>query len=266
MPYSASASPRRSFKRAARLDLLLVELASVISVAQPVGDAGRGARAHRPAARDGRGSAAARAPARVARDPPAGIRASARTATAPIPAAGPRLPRRSRLPTRWRHAGCRDPARVGPASRPCRPPSRCPAQPSASVANSSAWRPRSSSRPPRAVPCSSANSRIVSSIPKRGSPPIPSDCRTRLFSTSDPSASSTSPATSLPQTCSMASSPRAADEDRQAREQRPLRLVEHVVAPGDRAAQRLLPFGKVAGAAGEQPEAVLEPAQHRLRA
>ena len=62
----------------------------------------------------------------------------------------------------------------------------------------------------------------------------------------------------------MASSPRAADEDREACEQRLLRLVEHVVAPGDRAAQRLLPFGKVAGAAGEQSKAVLEPAQHRF--
>ena len=113
--------------------------------------------------------------------------------------------------------------------------------------------------------CSSANSRIVSSIPNRGSPPIPSDCRTRLFSTSDPSVSSTSPSTSPRAHLLDCLEPRAAHEHRQAGEQRPLRLFEHVVAPRDRAAQGLLALGEVAGAAGEQSETVLEPAEHRLR-
>ena len=48
------------------------------------------------------------------------------------------------------------------------------------------------------------------------------------------------PSSSPPQTASTASSVAAAGEDRQAREQPPLRLVEQVVAPGDRVAQRLL--------------------------
>ena len=37
------------------------------------------------------------------------------------------------------------------------------------------------------------------------------------------------------------------------------------MAPGDRAAQGLLALWKIAGAARQQPEAVLEPAEHRLR-
>ena len=56
-----------------------------------------------------------------------------------------------------------------------------------------------------------------------------------------------------------------AHEDRQAREHGAIGGVEHVVAPGDRPAQGLLPGGEVAAAALEQPEPPLEARQHRLR-
>ena len=58
----------------------------------------------------------------------------------------------------------------------------------------------------------------------------------------------------------------AADEDRQPAKSDRSGVVEQVVAPGDGAAQRLLPLREVPGAAGQQGEASLEPGQHRLRA
>ena len=55
-------------------------------------------------------------------------------------------------------------------------------------------------------------------------------------------------------------------EDRQPGEERPLRLGQQGVAPLHRRAQRLLPREGVAPAAGQQPEAVLQPGQQLLRA
>ncbi len=42
-------------------------------------------------------------------------------------------------------------------------------------------------------------------------------------------------------------------------------MVEQVVAPGDRSAQRALPIGAIARPAGEEVEALLQARQHRLR-
>ena len=54
-----------------------------------------------------------------------------------------------------------------------------------------------------------------------------------------------------------------ADEDRDPAEQPLLRFVEQVVAPGDRAPQRLLAFGQIARAAGQDLQPALESSQHR---
>ena len=59
--------------------------------------------------------------------------------------------------------------------------------------------------------------------------------------------------------------PEAADEDGQAPEQRLLPLEQQVVAPGDRVAQRPLALVGVLGAAGQQGQPLVEPAQERLR-
>ena len=120
---------------------------------------------------------------------------------------------------------------------------------------------RSSSR-------SRANSRIVSSIVKRGSPSGSSSCRSRLWSTRRSSPSRTS---------RIAVPIRLADRlGRLERRSRPtktasarnsalLGCVEQVVAPGDRVAQRLLPRRQVARAAGQQRQALLQARQQRLR-
>jgi len=47
---------------------------------------------------------------------------------------------------------------------------------------------------------------------------------------------------------------RAAEEDREAPEERALGRVEEVVAPSDRPAKRPLPIGAVAGSAGQEAE------------
>ena len=56
-----------------------------------------------------------------------------------------------------------------------------------------------------------------------------------------------------------------AGEDAEAGEERLLGRLEQVVAPLDRVPQRALALGQVAGAAGQQVEPLLEPAQDRLR-
>ena len=56
----------------------------------------------------------------------------------------------------------------------------------------------------------------------------------------------------------------AAAEAGQALEQVPARLVEQVVAPGDRAAQGALPLGHVARPGGEQLELALQPGEDRV--
>ena len=88
---------------------------------------------------------------------------------------------------------------------------------------------------PAAPSCSAANSRMVSSIQKRG-PARSSRRRSRLLSSSDCSTSASAPAT-----CSASRKLQAADEHAHPPKQRLLVGVEQVVAPGDRRAQRLLP-------------------------
>jgi hypothetical protein len=97
-------------------------------------------------------------------------------------------------------------------------------------------------------------SRIVSSIPKRS----PSRW-TRLWATSEASVSS-----SAPQTSSAASSVKPPAKTPSRAEELFLAVVEEVVAPGERVAQRLLPRGKVACAAGQKLQALAEPLQHRF--
>ena len=110
-----------------------------------------------------------------------------------------------------------------------------------------------SSSSPRSRRRSSANSRTVSSIAKRGvvrAGRRPSR-RTRLWSTSAPSRSSTS--TGSPPGDRLRGLQReAADEDGQAPEERLLLRGEQVVAPGDRVAQGALAGRGVARPAGQQ--------------
>src|SRR2546426_509850 len=56
----------------------------------------------------------------------------------------------------------------------------------------------------------------------------------------------------------------ATREDREAREQPALALVEELEAPRERVSQRLVPRGPIAGATREKPEAIADPFQHRL--
>ena len=58
--------------------------------------------------------------------------------------------------------------------------------------------------------------------------------------------------------------PCTADEHREAGEELAVVLLQHVVAPRDRAAQGLLPSWKVACARRQQPEPIAQPAEHRL--
>ena len=120
----------------------------------------------------------------------------------------------------------------------------------------------------RASSCSAAYSRIVSSSRKRGSPSAVSSTLIRLWSTSAISPSRMSPPISDdgPQIASADVEVAAAGEDRQSIEQPPAALVEQVVAPGDRAAQRLLARGQVARAGGQDVELVLEADEDRVRA
>ena len=118
----------------------------------------------------------------------------------------------------------------------------------------------------RASSRSAANSRIVSSSRKRGSPSATSSTLSRLWSTSAISPSRMSP----PELGRRAADRlgglevAAAGEDRQPIEQPPAAVVEQVVAPGDRAAQRLLAGRQVARAGGQDVELLLEPGEDRL--
>src|SRR5207249_8368182 len=58
---------------------------------------------------------------------------------------------------------------------------------------------------------------------------------------------------------------KAAWEDREPMEGSLQRLLQEGVAPTDRRAERLLPFGRIARAAGQQREAVSEPLQQQRR-
>ena len=57
----------------------------------------------------------------------------------------------------------------------------------------------------------------------------------------------------------------AADKDRQSAEEALFGLTEQVVAPRNRAAQRLLSSGQIPGAAGEDLQPAFHPAEHRRR-
>src|SRR5918999_970286 len=118
----------------------------------------------------------------------------------------------------------------------------------------SACRRRTSPCSPDEASRSVANSWIVSSIRNRTSPSPVSCCRTRLLSTNDAIPSMTLIVSPGPQTST---------EGRQAREE-PLFLgLEQIMAPLDRASERALPLGEVAGAAGEEWEPALEPLEQR---
>ena len=89
--------------------------------------------------------------------------------------------------------------------------------------------------------------------------------RTRLLATSDsrPSRLSTSPSSRSAHGVGGFQRP-AADEDGEAAEEAALGLVQQVVAPGDRVAQRLLTGRQVACAAGQEGKSSLQPADDRL--
>ena len=86
-----------------------------------------------------------------------------------------------------------------------------------------------------------------------------------LLFTSDsmPSMMSTPRSCFVSATASAASNVHPPTKTESAAEQPLLRFVEQVVAPGDRAAQRLLAFGQIARAAGEDLQAALQSSQHR---
>ena len=138
---------------------------------------------------------------------------------------------------------------------------------SARATNQSRWRRSIVVAPRRArASCSAANSRIVSSSRKRGSPSA-SSIRTRLWS------ASADQAVERRRRPSSAAGPQhglgrlevaAADEHRQAVEEPALAVVEQVVAPGDRAAQRLLARRQVARPGGQDVELMLEPVEDRV--
>ena len=111
---------------------------------------------------------------------------------------------------------------------------------------------------PTASSRSSAYSRIVSSGRERGSPPGRSSWRSRLFAISDSSTSS-----SASQTASAASSVQPPAKTARRANSCLLRSREQVVAPVDRAAERLLARRQVARPARQQLQAVLEPGEHR---
>src|SRR5215208_1749890 len=113
---------------------------------------------------------------------------------------------------------------------------------------------------------SSANSRMVSSITRRGSAPGSSSWRNRLLSNSEETPSSVSMGRS-PRGSHTASMPSRVlpPEKTQPRKEHLLSLVEHLVAPRDRVPQGPLPLWQVSGPAGQQLEAVAQTREHRLR-
>ncbi len=112
---------------------------------------------------------------------------------------------------------------------------------------------------------SPANSRMVSSIWNRSSPP--STTRRRLWSASSPMPSTTSRSSSSagPHTASAAVEIDAAPEHREPVEQTAVALVEDVVAPRDRAAERLLALREVPRAAAQGSQLVRQAGEDRIR-
>ena len=167
----------------------------------------------------------------------------------------------ARAPTRGQRARCRSPGRRGRSSRRARS-RRSPACPRGRRARSgaSACSRRSASSSPDASSRSRANSRIVSSIQKRSSPsrvgPAPDEAlveerRERVeVGVADRLG---------------VRERAAAAEDREPGEEPLLVVVEQVVAPGDRGAQRGMALVGVT-AALEQVESLPDPLQQLLRA
>ena len=205
---------------------------------------------------------------RVAGGPPRSGRASARSARASRRSPG-RSPGPARRPPRPAPTGsCRAPARAARASAAGRDPDSCGAAASASSRNAWACRRRISSTSPRASSCSRANAWIVSGIVNRISPSDlgPAD-QALVGEVADAVEDVPPPSSSAgPHTCSAVSRSQPPDEAGQPVEQVAARLVEEVVAPGDRPAQRALALGDVAGARREQLELALEPGSGSHRA
>ena len=137
---------------------------------------------------------------------------------------------------------------------------------SASARNAAVWRRSISSRSPLAASCSAANSRIVSSMPEAGLAvdllrPDEALVGEGHQPVEDLDADLRRP---VRRRASARLELAAADEHGEPREQPPLALVEQVVAPGDRAAQRLLALRQVARAGRQDAELVLEPLEDRL--
>ena len=138
---------------------------------------------------------------------------------------------------------------------------------SASSTNAAACAARSAGQRPRSSACSTANSRIVSSIPKRGSPPIPSPWRTRLFSTSEASPSSRS-ASRRPSPQTALDRPRAWSRRRRPTDPRTAVARAPRAGRSSRRWRRAASAGAPAGRArrrSARPRRSLEAAEHRLR-
>ena len=194
-----------------------------------------------------------RARARASRVPPGDGCGRARTRPATRPAAAP-LPRRRSAPARrGPPAGCRGRPRSGPATpgTPTRrgSPNSVPPGPRTRPRGRGGWPP-----PRRWPPVAPARTRGPSpasrtgGIParsRRGPPSAARSATTRLWSTSDPTPSSTDPAPSPHDRLGRLQG-EAADEDGQPAEERLLLGREQVVAPGDGVAHRPQPGGQVA--------------------
>ena len=150
-------------------------------------------------------------------------------------------------------------ALVGAVERPV-------AAASASSTNQAVCRSRIGRRVGRAPSSiSAANSRIVSSISKRGGSASIGPDQALVGERDQPVEDIADPlGRRVPRTASAASSSKPpAKTDSRSRSRRS-RLVEDVVAPGDRAAEGLLAGRQVARAGGEEVELVLEPGQDRV--
>ena len=194
-------------------------------------------------------------------------RASARTATwrtrARSPPAGPAGRPRGRG-----SCGChRGRARAGRARAAGRHPTSSVAARSASAMNQSRCLARIVSRSPRASSCSPAYSRI--DFEER-------EARLAVGTLVDPDEALVGERHEAVDHVDAQLGGRAGDrlsrldvcppgEHRRPVEEPPAAVIEQVVAPGDGAAQGLLPLGQVPSARGEDLELVLEPAEDRIR-
>ena len=130
--------------------------------------------------------------------------------------------------------------------------------------SSCACRRSSGARSSRSAARSAANSRTVSSIPKRGCASRPESVRSsEVLSSSDDTSASRPPPRFAVADRLRCLQRGAALEDRQPAEQPPLGRLERLPGPLERRAQRALARRQVARAAGQQLEPVLEALQQR---